>query len=209
MVDQTTQVEATKSTPRGVQTRGEKHMKDVTTYRIRPNDGGMSVVEGASSVVAVTAKSADVKFAASGTRAMSLLTSAYSAKVADAIAAAGSEWAQHRGSKRVWDIDLACAVGFDRSPEGAAEFRKSIQLPTPSTPWPSRVSETPDAKTLKGTIIDPATGRIKSQGATIVIEAPVDTEKKAEKAAKAGKTAPAGDEKADAEKTGEPELVTA
>lgn len=153
----------TKSIARGILSRGKGHMQDVTTTRIRPQGMGVQPNEEDASVVKVTKASADVKLSAGGTRAVAAIAQLFGNQKADASAALAADWANHRGCKRVWDIDLACAVGFPRTPEGAKAFRVAFGLTGKtgvSTDWPTKVSETPTDDTPKGQVIDLATGKI-------------------------------------------------
>jgi hypothetical protein len=155
---------------RGVLQSGKGHMKDVTTLRIRPQAMGVAPSDEDVTVVKVTKASADVKLSAGGTRAVGAIASVFGNKKADAAAALGADWASNRGCKRIWDIDIACAVGFPRTPEGAKAFRSAFGLTGKggvSTDWPTRVSETPTDKTPKGQVIDLTTGKVGSSVANL------------------------------------------
>lgn len=159
MADQKTNIS------RGVLARGKGHMQDVTTFRVRPQASGISPTDEAVTVVKVTKGSADVKMSAGGTRGVAAIASVFGNTKADAAAGLAAEWASHRGSKRIWDIDLACAVGFPRTPDGAKAFRQAFGLTGKqgvSTDWPTKVSETPTDKTPRGQVIDLTTGKIGS-----------------------------------------------
>lgn len=133
------------SRTRGIVKEGTGNHALTTTYRILAN--GETMREFVS-VEAVTDKTVDVRLAPGATRAVPIV--AESADARDAIVAAAAEWASNRGSKRVWDVDIACALGFDPTVEGVSEFRKAHSLETPSTPWPTK----PEFNPVSGPVVD-------------------------------------------------------
>lgn len=122
----------------GIVEQGKGNQRSVTTYRISADGEKMSEL---APVTKTSAKTADIKLSAGATRSAALV--AESAGATDFILAAAAQWASNRGSKRVWDVDVACALGFDPTPEGAASFRKELGLQAPSTPWPTKPEQNP------------------------------------------------------------------
>lgn len=170
MSDSTT-VETTEATPaefvpnktRGIQRRGHGNWRNVTETRVKAQAIGIEFdPEAAPSTLTHVAKaSVDVKFSAGATAAWAVMEASHGRAIADGLAGAAAEWAAFRGASRVWDIDFACAAGFERSPEGAKAFRSAYGLRTPSVDWPTKVSETPQDDTPVGPVIDLETGRIR------------------------------------------------
>lgn len=146
--------------------RGKGNHRNVTTQRVRPLDVGLEIPEEGGAAFKVTDTVAEIGLSAGATAAVSAVVSVHvedvkaRPPVADAVILGAQTWAKSRGAKRVWDIDVAATCGFPMTPEGAEAFRKAVGLRAPSVPWPTKVSETPDAKTT-GLIVDPATGATK------------------------------------------------
>jgi hypothetical protein len=140
--------------------RGKGTWYRATTRRIKPGDVGLELdgtdVKG----------NCDVKLSAAFDQAFAAVVSAHEApeEAQVALVAAARIFATNRGSKRVWDIDLAAAIGYPWTPEGASEFRAAYGLAARSVAaaWPARVSETPFEDTPRGPVLDPATGRVRS-----------------------------------------------
>jgi hypothetical protein len=133
------------SRTRGIVKEGSGNHALTTTYRILANGKQM---EAFMPVEAVTDKTVDVRLAPGATRAIPIVGE--SADARDSILAAATEWASNRGSKRVWDVDIACALGFQPTQEGCAEFRKAHGLDTPSVPWPNKPEQNPTS----GPVVD-------------------------------------------------------
>lgn len=147
------------STKRGIIQRGTGNWRNVTVTRVRPQDQGIAVSDEARTITKVTENTAEVKLSAGATVAWEVIENAHGKGIADALIGAAIESAEARGSKRVWDIDLAFCAGFPVTPEGAAEFRKKYGIRRPSIDWPTKPSETPDPA-FSPTVIDLDTGRI-------------------------------------------------
>lgn len=137
--------------------RGQGNWRNATTRRIKPDAAGIEV-EG------VDAKgNLDVRLSPGFEIALAAVVNANesSPDAQVAMIAAARTFAGNRGSKRVWDIDLAAAIGFGWTPEGAAEFRTAFGIPSKNrTVWPSRISETPYEDTPRGPVVDPKTGKL-------------------------------------------------
>lgn len=146
------------NTKRGIVAAGNGNWRNVTVTRVRPQESGIDVAEGAA-VAKLAANSADVMLAAGATNGWKALEDAHGKAIADEIVGAAVRWAQARGSKRVWDIDLAFAAGFEVSPDGAKAFRSAFGLKVPSTPWPNKPEQTPDPQ-FKGPVVDVETGKL-------------------------------------------------
>lgn len=130
---------------RGIVEQGKGNHAHVSTVRILANGEEMSELKP---VRGHTAKTVDLKLSAGATRAHALVGE--NADARDAILRAAAQWASNRGSKVVWDVDVACAVGYEPTPEGAAAFRKELGLETPSTPWPTKPEQNP----VEGPVVD-------------------------------------------------------
>lgn len=137
--------------------RGQGNWRNATTRRIKPENAGIAV-EG------VDAKgNLDVKLSPGFEAALAAVVAANesSPDAQVAMIAAARDFAAKRGAKRVWDIDLAAAIGFAWTPEGAAEFRTAFGLPSKNrTVWPASVKQTPYADTPRGPVVDPKTGKL-------------------------------------------------
>lgn len=138
--------------------RGRGNWRRAVTRRIAPEVAGMPVPEGAEG------GKVRVRMSPAGDAAVAAVASAHMSDDAavTAIIAAASEFAANRGSKRAWDIDVAAAIGFEWTPEGANAFRAAYGIAARSVAasWPARPSETPYPETPRGTVVDPATGRV-------------------------------------------------
>lgn len=141
--------------------RGRGNWRNVTTQRIA---GTTDVIAGA--IASATPTGTVVRLSAAATATIAAVVAhhvddmAARGAIADEIIRAASVWAGNRGSRRVWDIDIAAAIGFPWTPDGATAFRNATPgVRVPAVEWPSRVSETPDAATPRGPVVDPATGR--------------------------------------------------
>lgn len=144
------------SRTRGIVKEGSGNHSLTTTYRILADGKAM---EELVPVEAVTEKTADVRLAPGATRAIPIVGE--SADARDSILAAAAQWASNRGSKRVWDVDIACALGFQPTVEGCAEFRKAHGLDTPSVPWPTKPEQNPTS----GPVVDVKGRPVKAKSA--------------------------------------------
>lgn len=138
--------------------RGKGNWYRATTRRIKPEQAGMQV-EGTDEK-----GNLDVKLSSAFDQAFAAVVSAHqtSEDAQVAIISAARQFAANRGSKRVWDIDLAAAIGFDWTPAGAQIFRAAYGLAARSiaASWPARIAETPYEDTPRGPVVDPSTGKV-------------------------------------------------
>lgn len=138
--------------------RGKGNWRRATTRRISPGDVGFTLdgtdVKG----------NLDVKLSAAFDQALAAVVASHGSpeEAQVVLIAAARIWATNRNSKRVWDIDLAAAVGYDWTPDGARNFRSAYGLAARSVAaaWPARIEETPYDSTPRGPVVDPATGRV-------------------------------------------------
>lgn len=130
---------------RGIIESGKGNHKLVTVFRI---SGDVAHLVTNSCVAKHSPKTADLRLSAGASRAAATVSETSAAT--DIVLGAAAVWAANRGSKRVWDVDVACALGYDPTPEGVTRFRRELGLPTPSTPWPTR----PDQNPKEGPVVD-------------------------------------------------------
>jgi hypothetical protein len=139
--------------------RGRGNWYRATTRRIVPDAAGFGTPDDADRAGGVR-----VRMSPAADAAVAAVAAAHMSDDAAVVAihAAASAFASARGSRRVWDIDVAAAIGFPWTPDGASAFRAAYGIAARSVAasWPARVAETPYPDTPRGPVVDPATGRV-------------------------------------------------